>query len=165
MSFHTIVIVGHLGREPEIRYTPSGQAVTNFNLAANRQYTDARWPGSQGNDLVQGSRAGARGRELRGISAHRQPGAGRRPADLRPGDGRPAALQPPGRHAQRVLRGQRFARCASYPTGRRKPSRSRLKGLEVKCPSKSSAALNHPHGEGHGISGVSFARFSHGYRT
>ena len=41
MSFHTILIVGHLGKEPEMRYTPSGQAVTNFNLAANRQYSDS----------------------------------------------------------------------------------------------------------------------------
>ncbi len=41
MSFHTIVIVGHLGKEPELRFTPSGQSVTNFNLAANRQYTDS----------------------------------------------------------------------------------------------------------------------------
>ncbi len=41
MSFHTIVIVGHLGREPEIRYSPAGQAVTNFNLAGNRQFTDS----------------------------------------------------------------------------------------------------------------------------
>jgi single-strand DNA-binding protein len=37
--FHTIVIVGNLGRDPEMRYTPSGQAVTTFNLATNRQYT------------------------------------------------------------------------------------------------------------------------------
>ena len=41
MSFHTILIVGYLGREPEMRYSPSGQAVANFNLAANRQYTDS----------------------------------------------------------------------------------------------------------------------------
>jgi single-strand DNA-binding protein len=41
MSFHTILIIGHLGRDPEMRYTPAGQAVTNFNLASNRQYTDA----------------------------------------------------------------------------------------------------------------------------
>ncbi len=41
MSFHTILIVGRLGREPEMRYSPSGQAVTNFNLAANRKYSDA----------------------------------------------------------------------------------------------------------------------------
>ena len=40
MSFHTILIVGRLGRDPDMRYTPSGQAVTNFNVAANRQYTD-----------------------------------------------------------------------------------------------------------------------------
>ena len=41
MSFQTILIAGHLGREPEFRFTNSGQAVTNFNLAANRQYTDS----------------------------------------------------------------------------------------------------------------------------
>ena len=41
MSFQTIIIVGHLGRDPEMRYSPSGQPVTNFNLAANRQYTDS----------------------------------------------------------------------------------------------------------------------------
>ena len=41
MSFHTLLIVGRLGREPEMRYSPSGQAVTNLNLAANRQYTDS----------------------------------------------------------------------------------------------------------------------------
>lgn len=37
--FHTIIIVGNLGRDPEMRYTPSGQAVTNMNVATNRQYT------------------------------------------------------------------------------------------------------------------------------
>ena len=41
MSFQTIIIVGHLGKDPEMRYSPSGQPVTNFNLAANRQYTDS----------------------------------------------------------------------------------------------------------------------------
>lgn len=41
MSYQMILIVGHLGKEPELRFTQSGQAVTNFNLAANRQYTDA----------------------------------------------------------------------------------------------------------------------------
>jgi len=37
--YHTIIIVGNVGRDPEMRYTPSGQAVTNFNIATNRQYT------------------------------------------------------------------------------------------------------------------------------
>jgi len=37
--YHTIILVGNLGRDPEMRYTPSGQAVTNFSVATNRQYT------------------------------------------------------------------------------------------------------------------------------
>ncbi len=41
MSFHTIILVGNLGRDPEMRYTPSGQAVTSFSVASNRQYTGA----------------------------------------------------------------------------------------------------------------------------
>lgn len=39
--YHTIIIVGNLGRDPEMRYIPSGQAVTNFNVATNRQYTSS----------------------------------------------------------------------------------------------------------------------------
>lgn len=39
MSFQTVIIVGNLGRDPEMRYTPSGQAVTNLNVATSRQYT------------------------------------------------------------------------------------------------------------------------------
>ena len=37
--FHEIIIVGNLGRDPEMRYTPTGQAVTNMSVATNRQYT------------------------------------------------------------------------------------------------------------------------------
>jgi single-strand DNA-binding protein len=37
--FHTLIIVGNLGKDPEMRYTPSGQAVTSFNVASSRQYT------------------------------------------------------------------------------------------------------------------------------
>jgi len=39
--YHTIIIVGNLGRDPEMRYTPSGQAVTDFSVASNRQYTNS----------------------------------------------------------------------------------------------------------------------------
>lgn len=41
MSFHTIIIVGNLGRDPEMRYAPNGNAVTSLNVASNRQYTDS----------------------------------------------------------------------------------------------------------------------------
>jgi single-strand DNA-binding protein len=39
--FHKIILVGNLGRDPEMRYTPSGQAVTNLNVATNRRYSDS----------------------------------------------------------------------------------------------------------------------------
>jgi single-strand DNA-binding protein len=39
--FHKIILVGNLGRDPEMRYTPSGQAVTNLSVATNRTYTDS----------------------------------------------------------------------------------------------------------------------------
>jgi single-strand DNA-binding protein len=37
--FHTLILAGRLGRDPEMRYTPGGQAVTNFNVATNREYS------------------------------------------------------------------------------------------------------------------------------
>ena len=37
--YHTLIIVGNVGNDPEMRYTPSGQAVTSFSVATNRQYT------------------------------------------------------------------------------------------------------------------------------
>jgi single-strand DNA-binding protein len=37
--YHTIIIAGNVGRDPEMRYTPSGQPVTSFSVATNRQYT------------------------------------------------------------------------------------------------------------------------------
>jgi len=39
--YQKLVIVGNLGTDPEMRYTPSGQAVTNFNVATNRRYTSS----------------------------------------------------------------------------------------------------------------------------
>ena len=39
--YHTIIIVGNLGKDPEMRYTPSGQAVTSFSVATNRKYTSS----------------------------------------------------------------------------------------------------------------------------
>ena len=37
--YHTLIIVGNVGKDPEMRYTPSGQAVTSFSVATNRNYT------------------------------------------------------------------------------------------------------------------------------
>src|ERR671918_501483 len=37
-----VIIIGNLGREPEMRYTPTGQAVTSFSVASNHRYTDSQ---------------------------------------------------------------------------------------------------------------------------
>jgi len=39
--YQTIIIVGNVGRDPEMRYTASGQTVTAFSVATNRQYNNA----------------------------------------------------------------------------------------------------------------------------
>jgi single-strand DNA-binding protein len=39
-SFNKIVIVGYLGRDPEIRYTPQGTAVANFTIATTEKRKD-----------------------------------------------------------------------------------------------------------------------------
>ncbi len=48
--YHTIIVVGNLGRDPEMRYTPGGQAVTNFSIATSRQYTGS--DGSQVKETI-----------------------------------------------------------------------------------------------------------------
>lgn len=40
--YHKTTIVGNVGKDPEMRYTPSGQAVTSFSMAANSQYTNTQ---------------------------------------------------------------------------------------------------------------------------
>ena len=41
MSLNKAMIIGNLGRDPEMRYTPNGQAVTQFTVAVNRSHKDA----------------------------------------------------------------------------------------------------------------------------
>jgi single-strand DNA-binding protein len=40
MSFNKIILVGNLGRDPELRYTPQGNAVCNFSMATNEKRRD-----------------------------------------------------------------------------------------------------------------------------
>jgi single-strand DNA-binding protein len=39
-SFNKIIIVGHLGRDPELRYTPQGHAVCSFSVATTEKRKD-----------------------------------------------------------------------------------------------------------------------------
>ena len=43
MALNKAMIIGNLGRDPEVRYTQSGTAVTNFSVATNR-----KWRGKDG---------------------------------------------------------------------------------------------------------------------
>ena len=41
--YHKVILVGNLGRDPEMRYTPNGKSVTNFTVA-----TSEKWTGQDG---------------------------------------------------------------------------------------------------------------------
>ena len=40
MSVNKVILVGRLGRDPETRYMPSGDAITNFSIATDEQWRD-----------------------------------------------------------------------------------------------------------------------------
>ncbi|MGB8252296.1 MAG: single-stranded DNA-binding protein [Anaerolineaceae bacterium] len=50
-SLNKVMIIGHLGRDPELRYTPSGRPVTTFTVATGRtwnsptgeRHTETEW--------------------------------------------------------------------------------------------------------------------------
>ncbi len=39
--YQKLILVGNLGRDPEMRYTPDGTPVTSFSVATSRRWTDA----------------------------------------------------------------------------------------------------------------------------
>jgi single-strand DNA-binding protein len=39
-SVNKVILIGNLGKDPEVRFTPSGAAVSNFNIATNESWTD-----------------------------------------------------------------------------------------------------------------------------
>lgn len=39
-SVNKVILIGNLGSDPEVRYTPSGAAVANFNIATNENWKD-----------------------------------------------------------------------------------------------------------------------------
>jgi single-strand DNA-binding protein len=40
MSVNKVILIGNLGKDPEVRFTPTGSAVANFSLATSEQWTD-----------------------------------------------------------------------------------------------------------------------------
>ena len=93
---NTVTVVGNLTRDPELRYTPTGQAVVKFGIAVNRFYTDRN-----------GEKVEQTSVRLDGQVCHRHPGRqrldGGDPAPLHPGrlpvNGGPPGRRPPGEEA------------------------------------------------------------------
>jgi len=48
--YQKIIVIGNLGGDPEMRYTPSGQAVCNYSVASNRTWTSN--DGSKGEETT-----------------------------------------------------------------------------------------------------------------
>jgi len=46
-SLNTVMLIGNLGTEPEMRYVPSGSPVTSFRLAVSRRFTTGEGERSQ----------------------------------------------------------------------------------------------------------------------
>lgn len=40
-GLNKVMLIGRLGQEPEMRYTPSGKPLTKFQMAVNRSWTSA----------------------------------------------------------------------------------------------------------------------------
>lgn len=40
MSLNKVMVIGHLGQDPEIRYTPAGMPVVNLSVATEEAYVD-----------------------------------------------------------------------------------------------------------------------------
>lgn len=40
MSVNSVTLLGNLGKEPELKYTPSGNAVCNFSVATSEKWQD-----------------------------------------------------------------------------------------------------------------------------
>ena len=51
-SYNKCVFIGNLGRDPEMRYTPTGKQVVDFSVAVNRNYKDGNGEWQQSTEWV-----------------------------------------------------------------------------------------------------------------
>ena len=72
MSFNKIILVGNLGRDPELRYTPQGTPVCSFSLATNERRKDRNT--GENNDITTWFRVTLWGRQAETASQYLQRG-------------------------------------------------------------------------------------------
>jgi single-strand DNA-binding protein len=57
-GLNKLMIIGNLGGNPELRYTPSGSPVASFNVAVNRTYSGGKTGGVSGTQGAGGTDGG-----------------------------------------------------------------------------------------------------------
>jgi single-strand DNA-binding protein len=97
---HAVQIVGHLGRDPELRYLPDGKPVCNFSLASGHRWQDAGGEHHEQTIWWRVSAFGkladvcnqylAKGRQVL-VEGHLRPGEGGNPRVFQRSDGNPSA--------------------------------------------------------------------------
>ena len=51
-GINKVILIGNLGKDPEVRYMPSGSAVTNVTIATSETWKDKQSGDKQDNNLV-----------------------------------------------------------------------------------------------------------------
>ena len=115
-SVNKVILIGNLGRDPELRYTQGGQAVANFTLATTERFPSQGRRAAGADGVAPHRRLGAHGRAVRAVPLE-GPQRLRRgpPADARVGGrGRPEAPHHRDRRADRAVprRSRAGRRCA-----------------------------------------------------
>ncbi|MDR1032471.1 MAG: single-stranded DNA-binding protein [Candidatus Nomurabacteria bacterium] len=64
MAFNKVILLGNLTADPETRTTPSGQSVTSFSLAVNRNWNDAQGNRQESTSFINCTAWGARGETI-----------------------------------------------------------------------------------------------------
>src|SRR5262249_22455962 len=71
-TFNKVIIVGHLGRDPELRYTPSGTAVCDFSVATTERKRGRE--GGEGEEVTTWFRVSMWGRQAEVANQYLQKG-------------------------------------------------------------------------------------------
>src|ERR1043166_3880171 len=67
MSFNKVIVVGNLGRDPELRYTPQGTPTCTFSMATNERRKAA---GGEQQDVTTWFRVTAWGRQAEAVAQY-----------------------------------------------------------------------------------------------
>jgi len=66
-SVNKVILVGNVGKDPEVKYTPSGTALAKFRIATNERFKDKSGEWQDPHGVAQHFGVGAPSRDCRGI--------------------------------------------------------------------------------------------------